>query len=397
MNHCPQFKTYLLIWMFSLLFPIQAAAATPLTQPPVGLSEAIDNMLAFADSDGDSALDTDLIPRILDFIDTPKQLGESFPLVDRSEEASDYYEFTINRSFDEVIELVYHPELPSFLTIPSSVRRSHWVSVNGKSQVPPALRPDRIDPQNPLIIKGLEFIENSPDTYSGAYYAYNLQRALILTMYQGRRVLISISSQADKSQVGKKGVVLGDDREWNYLYTGETGTTLPGMGWADTYIYGSDAIMIYYETGGGREQVKCGVFKWINAGLWGMNFAQPENVRKGVERFATDFRAIIESPKLTDVTRIVQMFKGISDLSLNDLRTMSSDYFDHIQQRYRDDSPKYEKWFVKLFKDRTYLESLSREEMQALVSIEYLKYLMGKPHNLDMGRFATSVAKRKPS
>jgi hypothetical protein len=248
-----------------------------------------------------------------------------------------------------------------------------------------------------LIIKGLEFIENSPDTYSGAYYAYHLQRALILTMHQGRRVLISISTQPDKSQVGKKGIVLGDDGEWNYLYTGEKGTTLPGMGWADTYLYGSDAIMIYYETGGGREQVKCGVFKWINAGLWGMNFAQPEHVRKGVKRFAKDFRDIIESPKLTDVGELAQMFQEINKLSLNELRQKCSNYFDHIQQRYQKDSTKYEKWFAKLFKDQTYLESLTLEEMQALVSLEYLKYLMGKPHYCDMGLFATSIAKRKPS
>jgi len=397
MNHCSRVKTYLLICMLFVLLPFQAAAAPPLSQPPQALSETIENMLAFADSSPDTALDRDLIPRMLDFVDAPKRLGESFPLVDRNEAASDYYEFTINRSFAEVLGLVYHPDLPSFLTIPSSVRRSHWVSVNGKSQSSPALTPDRIDPQTPLIIKGLEFIENSPDTYSGAYYAYHLQRALILTMHQDRRVLISISTQPDKSQVGKKGVVLGEDSEWNYLYTGETGTTLPGMGWADTYLYGSNSITIYYESGGGREQVKCGVFKWIHAGLWGMNFAQPENVRKGVERFATDFKAIIESPKMTDVTEIVQMFKDISKLSLNELRKISSDYFGYIQNRYQNSGPKYAKWFAKLFKDQTYLESLSRKEMQALISLEYLKCLMGKPHHFDMGRFAISTAKRQPS
>ena len=83
MNHCPKIKTCLLIWMLSVLLPYQAVAAPPITQPPEALSEAIENMLAIADSNRDTALKTDLIPRMLDFVDAPKRLGESFPLEDR--------------------------------------------------------------------------------------------------------------------------------------------------------------------------------------------------------------------------------------------------------------------------------------------------------------------------
>lgn len=397
MSHRSCVKTHLVICILFILLPFHAAAAPLMTQPPEALSETIDNLLAFAGSDRNTSLDMNLIPRLLDFVEAPKQLGKTFPLGDRNGASSDYYEFTINRSFADVIGLVFHPDLPSYITIPSSVRRSHWISVNGKNQSVPILSLDKISPAAPLVIKGLEFIENSPDTNSGAYYAYHLQRALILMMHQGRRVLISISTQPDKSEVGKKGVVLGNDTEWNYLYTGEKGTTLSGLGWADTYIYGSDSIMIYYERGDGQVGVKCGAFKWISAGWWGMNFARSEHVRRGVKRFAKDFCAIIESPKLTDIGEMARMFQKINSLSINELRKKSSDYFNHLKQSFGARNTQYQQWFAKLFKDQSYLESLSREEMQALISIEYLKYLLGKPHYFDMGPVASTLTERKPS
>ena len=396
MNYCSCVKTGLLIILLFAFSSFQAAAQ-PIERPPQSLSAAIKNMLDFADSSRDVELDIDLIPHLLDFVDAPKQLGEAFPLDENENVASDYYEFTINRSFAEVVDLVYNPDLPPFLTQPSSVRRSHWIEINGQSQPFPALGPERIDPKTPLIVKGVEFIENCPSRDAGSYYAYQLERALILMMYQGRRVLISISTQPNKSQVGKKGLVLGNEREWNFLYTGETGTTVPGLGWADTFIYDSAAIMVYYEAKDSPQQVKCGVLNWLNAGWLGMNFVQPRHVRRGLVRFADDFRAIMESPKLPALSELIKIFQGINALPINELRIKSRDYFDHLQRHYRHDDPKYDQWFAKLFTDQTYLESLNREEMQALISFEYLKCLMGKPLCPDTACFAASIAQKDPS
>jgi hypothetical protein len=58
-------------------------------------------------------------------------------------------------------------------------------------------------------------------------------------------VLISVSSQNDLSEVGKKGCIVGDDKNWNYLYSNETGLNKTGMGWVDSYMYYAHSVLIY--------------------------------------------------------------------------------------------------------------------------------------------------------
>ena len=83
----------------------------------------------------------------------------------------------------------------------------------------------------PVIIRGLQRDGITPDLTTGVYYEYNLKRTLILLNHKGRQVLISISKQIDKSDIGKKGVILGNDDDWNYYYSGVPGSTKTGLGW----------------------------------------------------------------------------------------------------------------------------------------------------------------------
>ena len=334
---------------------------------------------------------------MLDFMEPPNPWGMPSAWGTRAIQPPITMNSLSSRPWEEVVDLVYHPGIPSYLTAPSSVRRSHWVEINGLPQPFPRLAGQVTSIDHPFIIKGIEFIENSPDTNSGSYYAYNLDRALIFLTHNHRRVLISISVQPDKSQVGKKGMIMGPDEDWNYLYTGIKGSTMRGLGWVDTYMYSSASIMVYYESAAPQKQIQCGVFKWIDAGWSGMNFAQSTYIRKGVERFAKDFQQIIEFPHLPDNDALAQMFQKINELPTDELKAKCSTYFDQLRGRYQNQGSRYDKWFSKLFKDQTYLESLNRQEMQALVSIEYLKYLMGKPHRFDASYFNTSLSEKKPS
>ena len=75
----------------------------------------------------------------------------------------------------------------------------------------------------PVLIRGREYVVNTPDQFSGAYYDYEQERTLILYEYQRRNVLISISRQFGMSGPGRKGLVLGHDGNWDYLYSSEIG------------------------------------------------------------------------------------------------------------------------------------------------------------------------------
>ena len=387
-----------LLFYIIIIAPLLTSAhAEPLTGLPDGVSTDLEYLLELPDGERTSPVKLDTAIRILDFMDQSKALENTFSVGERNGAASDYFEFTVNHPWPEVVDLVYHPSIPSYLTMPSSIRRSHWIEVDGQQQPFPKLPTQPEELKTPVLIKGIEFIENSPDTNSGAYYAYNLERALLLFMHKGRRVLISISVQPSKSDVGKKGMVLGSDDEWNYLYTGEKGCSLRGLGWVDTFMYDSESIMVYYESDMPDKKVKCATFKWLNAGWSGINFVQGKHIRRGVERFARDFKTIVESPKLPDNITLAAMFQKIDELPTDVLRTKSIAYFDHLRDYYGSSEPKYNKWLSELLNDDAYFENMSRQEMQALVSIEYLKFIIGKPNRFGTEYFADLNGKKKPS
>ena len=319
------------------------------------------------------------IPCILDFVDKPKTIGKTMSLGKRNGAVSDYYEFKVNRSLGEVLDLAYNPDIPPYITQPSSVRHSRWIRIDNQKKILPRLSVEINNLNEPLIITGIEFIENSPDTFSGAYYAYDVDRLLILIRYKGRPALISVSNQKGKSGVGKKGFILGNDDEWNYIYSGEKGTTLPVTGWADTYMDGSASITVYYEPEKNSGQIKCAVFKWLSAGWMGINFVKPAHIRKGLERFANDFLKIFESPGLADTESITQMYQKIHALTSNELKERISAYYNQKNiTRFQLENSQLKKIIAKLFKDGDYIKRLNREEMEAFINIEYLKYKMGK-------------------
>ncbi len=385
-------KVFITVIVFIILVPLKLFAARAADSIPGDLYPALNHLLAHMESGEKKPLNLDLLPRILDFIEAPKALGETMSMGEREGAVSDYYEFTVNRSLGEVLDLAYNPELPPSLTLPSSVRHSRWIGAEeDKSVILPRFS-DKLDHlDRPIVIKGVEFIENSPDTFSGAYYSYNVDRLLILIKHNGRPALISVSNQRGKSDVGKKGLILGDDEEWNYIYSGEKGTTLRGTGWADTYIYDSASILVYYESDTDPGQVKCGVFKWLNAGWIGMNFVKPAHIRKGMERFAKDFCEVVESPSLADTESLVQMYQKIQSLSLDELKAITSAYYNQKNiSRFQLENSQYKRWIRKLFKEDNYINRLSRHEMEALVSIEYLKYKMGKHHSFGSEYFPMS-------
>ncbi|MCP4668665.1 MAG: hypothetical protein GY849_20165 [Deltaproteobacteria bacterium] len=382
---CSTFVFCVLVIFFTL--PLQAIAFQDREKTLERLSPALNHLLGLVEKNSRDRFDAGKIGPILEFMTASKSLKTAYSLGKRKGASSAYHEFTINRSLEEVMDLVYNPEIPSYVTSPSSVRRSHWIEVNGKRQPLPKLSHALDDLSGPFIVKGVEFIENTPDANTGAYYAYELDRTLILLRHQGRRVLLSISNQRDKSNVGKKGLVLGRDDDWNYLYTGEKGCTLKGLAWADSYMYNSSSIIVYYETNDPAPQVKCGTFKWLKAGWAGLNLVKAHHLLEGIKRFAASFKEIVESPALADVPELSRIFARIGNLSMEELREKSRVYFEHLRRRFKDESRLARKWLSELLRDKGYLAKMHREEMEVILCIEYLKHLLDKGPRFDISYF----------
>ena len=392
------FACFILLGVF-LLQPVPACSSGPQpSKAPPDVQTAIDYVFSFAEQGKSSGPDMHRMDALLAFVaGNGKDLGKSYSLGRRHGAVSDYYEFSIRRSLKDLLALVFNPDLPSSLVCPASMRRAHWIEIDGREQALPQLSEKLGHLQAPLVVRGREFIENSPDVTSGAYYSYELQRMLILARYQDRPLLISISIQPERSQVGRKGLVMGPDENWDYVYTGEQGQMMAGLGWADSYMYYSASIVVYLEMPETPAQVRIGAMKWIKAGWAGMNLVRPHHIREGVLRFAATLKEILESPTLPDVSELTRIFGQINSLSMDQLRAKNQVYLNCLGSREEDTNKSYLDWLRRLSRDGDYLQSLDREELITVVNLEYLKSVLGKPHCLDIEDVADSGSKKNPS
>ena len=376
---------YLMV-VFTSIFCLHSKSAAMIESVPEELTTVFEQLLSLADPSGPKAPDAQSMDRIIGFLNRAKNPDSTFSMGERDGATSNYSEFRLNRSLKEVLDLVYNPDIPSYLTTPASVRRSKWIQINGEKKDPPKLS-DFLDKlTEPVMFTGVEFVENTPDTFSGAYYAYELDRALLLTRHKGRNVLISISRQRDKSDVGKKGLVLGDDDNWNYLYTGEKGCTKSGLGWVKSYMYDSASITVYYEVDDPTPQVHCGVFKWIRAGWAGINMVQPHHIRNGVKRFSKTFKSLIESPALADTTGFSKALRRINDLPVEALRQRVKQHYIRLKSIHEKKNKLVQEWFNHFPGKNGHLAKMTPEEMKAVLEKAYLKKVIGKTPVADAGK-----------
>jgi hypothetical protein len=230
----------------------------------------------------------------------------------------------------------------------------------------------------PVVVKGHEYVENTPDLFAATYYAYGLYRTLILFKHNGNNVLISLSKQDNKSEVGKKGLILGADDDWNYFYSAKEGLGKPGLGWARTYMYDSFSIMIYYEMPSDPVTVRCGIFKWLRAGWLDMNVVKPKHIHKGLERFAQTFKQVIESPALPPPERLAHAFESINQLSLAQLRSKTKSYMAGFVSQVRQAGLTMADKRLTPYVDDRYVNSMTKPQLQSVLLLAYLKDILGK-------------------
>ena len=342
--------------ILAFLFQIAPApGAEPLTkiQVPDSLSPALTHLLDLADPQKQQSLQPDKIKKLLAFVAAPKDPGAMYFADPRLGSPSAYYDFDIRQHFDRILKYAFNPNIPAYLMTPSSIRLSHWTEVQGLSgQLP--LFWEMIDEQEgPILVNGLEFVENTPDVFSGAYYSYHLYRTLILFKADNRKVMISISKQKGKSDVGKKGYVLGSDDNWDYFYSGKPGLTMPGLGWVRSHMYDSYGINIYYEIDPYTPLVRCAAFKWVRAGWSKINVVKKHHIHNGIKRFAKSFKQIMEYPSLPSIDAFGDAFSQINAMTADELKEKIKVYLDILENRYGRDYRPPRAWSPQVFKDRT--------------------------------------------
>ncbi len=361
-----------LIILMLIIFQHQSAMAVSLTDSASPVPAAAMKLVGFC-ADPKEGLDAQAIATLVDYVLEPKSKKES-DLPKLKETPGAYYEFDTRIKFPSFLQYSYSKQIPPSLTSPASLRYSVWTDIQGESQkntgswklVPPGGKP--------VIIHGVQHDGITPDQTTGVYYEYDLKRTFILLNYKGRNVFISISKQIDISDIGKKGVILGNDDDWNYYYSGVPGSTKAGLGWVKSYIYDFFAVAIYVESGSSPSIVRSGFFQWIRAGWSGVNFVQTSHIIKGMKRNAKTSKSILESPKLPAPSQIASTYQRISSLPKNDL----VDRYTALQQARQSLAVLSGKIDANEIKKTDSYANTPKVQIVEELMLEYFKITMGK-------------------
>ncbi|OPY80991.1 MAG: hypothetical protein A4E65_01283 [Syntrophorhabdus sp. PtaU1.Bin153] len=360
--------TVLVVFLILAHQPVRALSTS---DPVDSVDDAVTRLVQFC-MEPKTALDEQAVATLVDYVLSLKS-NKAFSLPKSRECTGAYYEFDTKISFPRFMDYSYSSVVPSVITRPSSMRYSLWSNSRGESQpLPAAWKP--VPPSGtPVVVHGFQREADTPDLNTGVYHEYDLKRTLILVNHRGRQALISISKQIRKSNVGKKGVILGNDNDWTYYYSSEPGTPKTGIGWVKSYIYDYFSIGVYVESS--AAVVKTGVFQWLRAGWSGMNFVRSNHILGGMKRFAHNSKAVLESPRLPSPSQIMSVYQRLSNVPVNELRKE----YAALQQALRSSAMRTGKIGKVASDSQMSFANIPKEQIVEELMLEYVKMSLGKP------------------
>jgi hypothetical protein len=329
----------------------------------------------------ETSFDVRKVSGLLDFVVSEKGGDAGMNPGKRENAAGAYFFSDIKAPLSKVIKYAYNPKIPAYVTLPSVIRLGGW-------RVKPAGPFDSLwekigDVKEPLVMRGVEYEEITPDLTTGAYYRYNMDRLMVLLNYRGKDFFLSVTRQKNPSTVGRKGVIIGPDTDWNYFYSGQKGLTKTGLGWVDSYMYDAFSVSILFEHGTSKTQSRYVSFKWLRAGWGGINMVNRENIIEGCKRFALGFKKILESPQLPEAEQLIDTYARIKSLSDQELITRLQPIGKALKKLCRTDPVLSHSDFQDMIESGKYLGGLSREEREDLLMSEFVKLAIGKPSFLE--------------
>jgi hypothetical protein len=366
--------------LFFFVFPSHAMASSDQQEIrlPEPVTESLQYLLGLLKTDNNEEITMVRIAPIIDFVSFREK---TWPALYYSEDnfkaQSAYHEFDIKQGLEEILKYAYSPRMiPSQAIIPSSIRLSYWKKFTGIQDSEPWRWNYPVSEKQFQVIRGIQHEATTPDVSSWTYYSYDLDRLLMLSRYKDRNIFFSISSQQDKAP-GKKAFALGNDKDWNYLYTQETGVNKAGLGWVTPYMYESFSITVFVEQPD-KSSATCAMFKWLNAGAANINMVKKHHIQEGIKRFEAGFKMVLENPHLPEPEELAAAFSRIDNISTANMKMEISDYFQQLKARYHQDEIFKNKELTDFFTSPEYLNQLTPYELKSILNLEYMKTILKK-------------------
>ena len=345
---------------------------------PEGARRGIVHLLSLVGPGSMAAFAPEEVAELLQFVDQRKDTDTVYAADSIDGASSAYLEIDVRMDMAEFLQRTFHPTVPWFTTTPSSLRLTVWSKTDPPGQEFPRLWELLDSTGPPVVIRGMETVENTPDLFTGSYYRYDLFRTLVLFRNGDRRVLISLSRQAGPSGVGKKGYILGRDDDWNYFYSGEPGLTVTGLGWVKSRMYDSIGISIYTEMAREAAAVRTANIKWVRAGWSQINVVHRDHILRGMQRFVRSLKAILESPRLPPVRTMEEDMARIARLTDAEIRARIRAYRAVLAGRSERAQDESRKSLPESFRDEGVWSRMTREEMESTLILETFKAHLGK-------------------
>jgi len=329
---------------------------------------------------GAAELVPDKLNAIVAFVAATPQ-DKSMAMRDRDKASGAFHSFSLRGNLARIVDYAYNPDIPVYVTMPSSVREQEWLDPDTRGALKDLSR--AVEQGGSFQLRGREREIITPDANTGGYYAYRQDRAMAVFPGPTGPVLVSVACQNEPSDIGRKGLVVGPDSDWNYLYSAETGLTKTGLGWVDSYMYKAYSVLVFVaDTEAGV--VRAGSFKWLNAGWAKVNMVKQMHIVNGIKRFAADFKAVLESPRLPQAGELAAMYRELQGNSPESLRAQVAPYLDAIAAG--GSSSSLAGPFKELLTSGEYLRAMSREEMVKIVLKEFLKQRLGRQTLIQVAR-----------
>jgi len=372
---------YVMITLFTIAVSAAVGhAATTDYQPSTAatIESGLDYLFDWSDAEKKAdTIDLARLEPLVTFIRQSPELADHTPR-DRNNIKGAFIALTIKRTLPDVIRYVYNRHIPEGVINPSSVNYSVWSQVKNDANRFPELWRHLDAGPTPFAAGGVVKEVITPDLHTGTYYEYDLKRDFILYRKGTLRIVFSLSSQIGDSRVGRKGYIVGDDQDWNYIYTQDTGLNKAGLGWVKSKIYNYYSVCCYIQDQAAPETVKIGVFQWLGAGWIGMNVVDSHHIRKGLLRFANQFKSMLESDQVPDPETLERVHQSLDRSDESVLREKAAIVTRFILNKAKQDDALRQRKVIQTMDEARYVARMSKPHLVATLMREYIKYCLGK-------------------
>jgi hypothetical protein len=137
-------------------------------------------------------------------------------------------------------------------------------------------------------------------------------------------------------------------------------------------------MCFYLEDDARPGTVRIGVFQWLGAGWIGVNMVDSHHIRKGMLRYAEQFKGMLESARMPSPGKLEKIYLALTNTSEAVLREKALDVTRYIKHKAQQDDLLKEKAAIKRLNEQQYVAQMDKHQVVSMLMREYVKYCLGK-------------------